>query len=56
NKDFDLILFPSQRHGFGTDGPYAMRRSWDYFVTHLLGVEPPKEYKIAPAPPTPGAP
>ena len=56
NKDFDLILFPSQRHGFGTDGPYAMRRRWDYFVTHLLGVEPPKEYKIAPAPPTPGAP
>ncbi len=56
NKDFDLILFPSQRHGFGADGPYMMRRRWDYFVTHLLGVEPPKEYKIAPAPPTPGAP
>ncbi len=45
NKDFDLILFPHQRHGFGVDGPYAMRRRWDYFVTHLLGAEPPKEYK-----------
>ena len=51
NKDFDLLLLPSQRHGFGTDGPYVMRRRWDYFVKHLLGVEPPKEYKMAPATP-----
>ncbi|MGD9902555.1 MAG: DPP IV N-terminal domain-containing protein [Vicinamibacterales bacterium] len=46
NKDFDLLLLPSQRHGFGVDGPYVMRRRWDYFVRHLLGVEPPKEYKL----------
>jgi hypothetical protein len=26
-----------------------MRRRWDYFVKHLLGVEPPKEYKMQPA-------
>ncbi|HSP91335.1 MAG TPA: DPP IV N-terminal domain-containing protein, partial [Vicinamibacterales bacterium] len=32
NKDFDLILFPHQAHGFGADGPYMMRRRWDYFV------------------------
>jgi dipeptidyl aminopeptidase/acylaminoacyl peptidase len=49
NKDFDLILFPHQAHGFGVDGPYMMRRRWDYFVQHLLGVEPPKEYKMQPA-------
>jgi dipeptidyl aminopeptidase/acylaminoacyl peptidase len=49
NKDFDLILFPHQAHGFGVDGPYMMRRRWDYFVKHLLGVEPPKEYKMQPA-------
>jgi dipeptidyl aminopeptidase/acylaminoacyl peptidase len=53
NKDFDLLLLPSQRHGFGTDGPYVMRRRWDYFVRHLLGAEPPKEYKIQPVPPPP---
>ncbi len=46
NKDFDLLLLPSQRHGFGVDGPYVMRRRWDYFVKHLLGAEPPKEYKL----------
>ena len=49
NKDFDLILFPYQAHGFGADGPYMMRRRWDYFVKHLLGVEPPKEYRMQPA-------
>ena len=45
NKDFDFILFPNRRHGFGNE-PYMMRRRWDYFVTHLLGAEPPKEYSM----------
>ena len=44
NKDFDLILLPTEPHGYGVDSPYVMRRRWDYFVKHLLGVEPPKEY------------
>ncbi len=45
NKDFDLILFPNRGHGFGNE-PYMMRSRWDYFVKHLLGVEPPKEYEF----------
>ena len=45
NKDFDLILFPNRGHGFGREA-YMMRRKWDYFVEHLLGAEPPKEYKF----------
>ena len=45
NKDFDLILFPNRRHGFGNE-PYMMRRRWDYFVRHLLGAEPPEGYEI----------
>jgi len=49
NKDFDLLLFPQQPHGYGVDGPYMMRRRWDYFVRHLLGVEPPTEYTMQPA-------
>ncbi|HUG40180.1 MAG TPA: DPP IV N-terminal domain-containing protein, partial [Longimicrobiales bacterium] len=40
NQDFDLILFPNRRHGFGNEA-YMMRRRWDYFVNHLLGAEPP---------------
>ncbi len=46
NKDFDLLILPNARHGFGSDGFYMMRRRWDYFVKHLLHLEPPKEYKI----------
>ena len=46
NKDFDLIIFPNARHGYGADSYYMMRRRWDYFVKNLLGVEPPKEFKI----------
>lgn len=45
NKDFDLILFPNRGHGFGNE-PYMMRRRWDYFVKHLMGAEPPKEYEF----------
>jgi dipeptidyl aminopeptidase/acylaminoacyl peptidase len=51
NKDFDLIIFPNRGHGFGNE-PYMVRRRWDYFVRHLLGVEPPPyELKGPPANP-----
>jgi len=46
NKDFDLIILPNARHGYGFDSNYIMRRRWDYFVKNLLGAEPPYEYKI----------
>ena len=49
NKDFDLLLLPHARHGFGADSYYVMRRRWDYFVQHLLGTEPPKEFALKPA-------
>ena len=45
NKDFDLILLPNRGHGFGSE-PYMVRRRWDYFVKHLMGAEPPKEYTM----------
>jgi dipeptidyl aminopeptidase/acylaminoacyl peptidase len=48
NKDFDLLIFPNAGHGFGVDSNYMMRRRWDYFVKHLLGAEPPKEYQVRP--------
>jgi dipeptidyl-peptidase-4 len=48
NKDFDLIIYPNARHGYAGDNFYMTRRRWDYFVKHLLGAEPPKEYLITP--------
>jgi dipeptidyl aminopeptidase/acylaminoacyl peptidase len=48
NKDFDLLLLPNARHGYGMDSYYVMRRRWDYFVRNLLGVEPPKEFELKP--------
>ena len=45
NKDFDLIMLPNRGHGFGSE-PYMMRKRWDYFVRHLLGAEPPRDYEI----------
>ncbi|MCK4880620.1 MAG: prolyl oligopeptidase family serine peptidase, partial [Bacteroidales bacterium] len=46
NKDFDFLLLPNARHGYGRDSYYIMRRRWDYFVQHLLQATPPKEYLI----------
>ncbi|MEZ4586118.1 MAG: prolyl oligopeptidase family serine peptidase [Gemmatimonadales bacterium] len=45
-KDFELLIFPNARHGYGADGAYMMRRRWDFFVKNLLGAEPPKEYPL----------
>ena len=45
-KDYDLIVFPNARHGYGEMSYYMMRRRWDYFVKNLMGAEPPKEYQL----------
>ena len=39
DKDFELIVFPGADHGAG-GGRYGDRRRRDFFVRHLLGVEP----------------
>ncbi len=39
DKDFDMLIVPGAGHGaVGT--PYGRRRQRDFFVRHLLGVEP----------------
>lgn len=40
-KDFDLVFVPGADHGVGHSNPYCLRRQRDFFVKHLLGVEPP---------------
>lgn len=47
NKDFDMLMLPNRGHGFARE-PYMMRKRWDYFVTHLLGGTPPKEFLFKP--------
>ncbi len=39
DKDFELLVIPGGGHGMG--GSYGRRRMQDFFVRHLLGVEPP---------------
>jgi dipeptidyl aminopeptidase/acylaminoacyl peptidase len=39
DKDFDLLVMPGMGHGAG-ESPYGTRRRRDFFVHHLLGVEP----------------
>jgi hypothetical protein len=57
NKDFDLVILPNRNLGAVLDvsgtrvevlrqDPYFVRKRWDYFVKHLLGVEPPQGYTI----------
>lgn len=45
NKDFDMIMLPNRGHGFARE-PFMLRKRWDYFVEHLMGVKPPKEYQF----------
>ena len=48
NKDFDLVMIPNARHGYGDAAPYMMRRRWDYFVRWLQGATPPPQYQMQP--------
>jgi hypothetical protein len=42
NKNFDMLFVPNMFHGEGSN-EYLIRRRWDYFVQHLLGVTPPEK-------------
>ncbi|WP_077339934.1 S9 family peptidase [Pseudocolwellia agarivorans] len=46
NKDFDMLMLPNRGHGFARE-PYMVRKRWDYFVTHLMGAVPPKEFNFS---------
>jgi dipeptidyl aminopeptidase/acylaminoacyl peptidase len=46
NKDFDMLMVPNARHGYGEMSQYIMRRRWDYFVRNLAGGTPPHEYEM----------
>lgn len=46
NKNFDVLVLPNRNHRMDTD-PYFIRKRWDYFVEHLLGVTSPPDYRIS---------
>lgn len=46
DKDFDLLILPSQRHGYqGLHRKYFLKKRWNYFVEHLLGAKPIWDFK-----------
>lgn len=45
NKKFDVFVFPNRNHGYAAE-PYVIRQTWDYFVRHLRGEEPPSEFVL----------
>ncbi|MEQ8330208.1 MAG: DPP IV N-terminal domain-containing protein [Longimicrobiales bacterium] len=51
DKDFDLVVMPNRNHGYASE-PYWVRRTWDYFVEHLMGRTPPSGFSMRPAPTT----
>lgn len=50
NKNFDMLMLPNAKHGYGDLTPYVTRRRWDYFVQYLLGATPPAQYQMKPIP------
>lgn len=47
NKQFDLLILPSQRHGYtGQFADYFTKKRWNYFVENLLGKKPLWEFSL----------
>ena len=44
-KDFELAIIPERGHNVPSH-PYFIRKSWDFFVRHLLNQEPPSDYRF----------
>jgi dipeptidyl-peptidase-4 len=46
DKEFDLLILPSQRHGYiGKTRNYFVKKRWNYFIEHLLDTEPIWNFK-----------
>ncbi|GAA0917073.1 S9 family peptidase [Nonomuraea longicatena] len=50
DKDFEMLIVPGAEHTFWGYEHHVYRRRWDFFVRHLLNVEPPKGVRLTPAP------
>ena len=45
-KDFDMAVVPVRGHSAPWRGMFFQRKAWDFFVRHLLGVEPPNRNAV----------
>ena len=46
DKEFDLLILPSQRHGYiGKTRKYFIKKRWNYFVEHLKNKKPIWDFK-----------
>ncbi|WP_299273066.1 prolyl oligopeptidase family serine peptidase [uncultured Psychroserpens sp.] len=46
DKEFDLLILPSQRHGYrGKQRLYFIKKRWNYFIEHLRGDTPLWDFK-----------
>ena len=46
DKEFDLLILPSQRHGYRDKSlNYFIKKRWNYFVEHLLEAKPIWDFK-----------
>jgi dipeptidyl aminopeptidase/acylaminoacyl peptidase len=39
NRPYDLLYLPNRTHSGGGDA-YTVKRTWDYFIEHLMGADP----------------
>ncbi len=47
DKQFDMLILPSQRHGYrGTFSDYFVKTRWNYFVEHLLEADPIWDFSL----------
>ncbi len=47
DKEFDMLIFPSQHHGYvGKFNEYFNKKLWNYFVEHLMGSKTIWDFKL----------
>ena len=47
DKEFDMLILPSQHHGYGgVYSDYFTKKRWNYFVEHLLGEKPIWDFQL----------
>ena len=53
DKAFDMVMLPNAHHGSVSRTHHFVRRHLDYFVEHLLGEKPPRDFRFTRLPQSP---